>query len=158
MPSEAEVLVVKVLVDNTSHTHLAMVTLLLRAVVPDWLGVFDDNLEDVGSLAFHGGEVKASEETGAVSERLTRFAKAGLGNGVVGGEEVPFDDVTDLSHDVVGVEAETTETCVDGVGYPSEGDGLVGVGANGLGSRGCKGSRGEERDGEDLGEHFYLLL
>ena len=157
MSSEAEVLVVKVLVDNTSHAHLAVVSLLLRAVVPDWLCVFDDNLEDIGSLAFHGGEVEASEETSAISERLARLAKAGLGNGVVGRKEVPFDDVTDLSDDVVGVEAEATEAGVDGVGYSGEGDGLVGVGANGLGSWGCEGSRGKERDREDLGEHFDLL-
>ena len=78
------------------------------------------------------GKVEAGEETSAISERLAGLAEAGLGDGVVGGEEVPLDYVADFSDDVVGVEAKTTETGVDRVSYPCEGDGLVGDGANGL--------------------------
>jgi len=94
-----------------------MVALLLRAIVPDWLGILNHDLEDIRSLAFLSSKVEAGEEPSAISERLARLAKAGLSNGVVGGEEVPFDDVTDFSDDVVGVETETTEAGVDEVGY-----------------------------------------
>jgi hypothetical protein len=126
MSSEAEVLVIKVLVDNTNHTILAMVSHLLSTVVPDRLGIFDYNLEDIRSLALLGREVETSEEATAVGERLAGLTEAGLGDGMVLGEEVPLDNVADFSDDVVGVEAKTTEASVDGVGYTSESDGLVG--------------------------------
>lgn len=109
-----------------------MVTLLLRAVVPDRLGVFNHDLEDIGSLALLGGKVEAGEETGAVGEGLAGLGKAGLGDGVVRREEVPLNYITDLSDDVVRVEAKTTEACVDGVGDTGESDSLVGSGADGL--------------------------
>ena len=84
---EAEILVVNVLVDDTSHAVLAVVASGLRAVVPDGLLVLDSDLEDIGSLAFFSGKVEARRET--VGERLTGLAKAGLDNGVVAREEVP---------------------------------------------------------------------
>jgi hypothetical protein len=89
-----------------------VVALLLRAVVPDRLGVLHNNLEDVRSLAFARGKVEAGEESSTVGERLAGLAEAGLGDGVVGGEEVPLDYIADLSDDIVGVEAKATETSV----------------------------------------------
>lgn len=124
--SEAEVLVIKVLVDYTNHAILAVVSHLLSTVVPDGLGVLNHNLEDIRSLALLGREVEAGEETAAVGERLAGLTEAGLCDGVVLGEEVPLDNVADFSDDVVGIESKTTEAGVDGVGYSGKSDGLVG--------------------------------
>ena len=84
---EAEILVVKVLVDDASHAALAVVASGLRAVVPDGLLVLDSDLEDIGSLALLGGKVEARGE--AIGERLAGLAEAGLDHGVVAREEVP---------------------------------------------------------------------
>jgi hypothetical protein len=157
--AQTEVLVVKVLVDDTHHTHLAVATLLLSAVVPDRLGVLHNNLENVGSLALSCGKVEAGKETCTVGERLTGLAEAGLGDGVVGGEEVPLDYVADLSDDIVGIEAKTTETGVDRMSYACESDGLVWGGADCL-RGGCCGDSGseEQRNRKDLGQHFDVVV
>jgi len=155
--AEAEVLVVKVLVDDTNHAVLAVVAVLLRAVVPDGSLVLNNDLEDIGSLALLSGEVEAGEETVTLGERLAGLAEAGLGDGVVVGEEVPLDNVTDLGDDVVGVEAETAKAGIDGVGDTGEGDDLVGMVALGLARGGSSrdSSSEEESGGEGLErEHF----
>ncbi|KAI6758789.1 hypothetical protein HG530_011029 [Fusarium avenaceum] len=157
--AQAKVLVVKVLVDNTNHAGLAVVALLLRAVVPDGLLVLDGKLEDIGSLALLGSKVETGEETSAVGEGLAGLAEAGLSDGVVHGEEVPLDDVTNLGDHVVGIEAESTQAGVDGVGHAGESDGLVGVTTGCLGGWGRGDSGGDkESGGEDLGEHCDCWL
>lgn len=153
---EAEVLVVEVLVDDTDHAALAVVAHGLGAVVPDGLRVvLDDDLEHIGRPALLGTEVEAGEEAGAVGQGLAGVGKVGLDDGVVEGQELELDNVTNLGDDVVRLEAETAETGGDGVGDTGQGDSarrLIPRGGSGSGL----GAGGEEEDGGDggLGEHL----
>jgi len=150
---QAEVGVVKVLVDHTNHAVLAVVADGLRAVVPGRLIRSDHNLEHIRVLALLGREIEAGEETGAVGERLARVGKVGLRNGVVEGQELPLDNVTNLSDDVVRLELETAEAGRDRVSDAGEGYGAVGGVPDGPG--GHSGSAGGEEESGDggLGEH-----
>lgn len=119
---------VEVLVDDTSHAVLAVVACGLGTVVPDGGLVLDDDLEDVGSLWALGGLEAAEEGLGEGGVRDAGLAEGRLGDRVVFGEEVPLDDVSDLSDDVFWVEEEGASTaCHDRVSDACEGGCLVGV-------------------------------
>lgn len=154
MPAQAKVLVIKVLVDHTSHALLAVIACLLCTVIPDRLLILHDDLEDIAGLAALSAKVETGEEGVAVIEGLAGLPEAGLGDGVVLGEEVPFDNVTDLSDNVVGVEAETAEASDDGV---SDAGVVVGAGdfAGGCGCGCGDGGGSEGEDGEEA-ERMHL--
>lgn len=150
---EGGIIVVKVTVDDTNHAVLAVGADSLWAVIPDRALILDDKLEYIVRLALSNGEMESREEGRAISERLAWVGKVGLGDGVVAREEVPLDDVANLSDDVVGVEAEATEAGNDGVGDSSERDGSSGMVPRSVGGNG-RGAGGEEEGGDDgLGEH-----
>lgn len=153
MLGETEVGVIKVLVDDTNHTLLAVVPCSLGAVVPDSVLGLDNNLEDKLVLALLGRKPEAGEEAGAVGERFAGVGKVGLGDRVVGGEELPLDNVTNLSDDVVGLEVEAVEAGDDGVGDASEVNGAGGL-VTRRGGWGGKGSGSHKGSGDDLCEHI----
>lgn len=155
MSTERKVLVVEVLVDDTRHALRAMVP--LGTVVPDGLLILDLDLEDVGGLARLRDEVEAGEEGAAVGEGHAGVPEAGLGDGVVLGEEVPLDDVAHLGHDVVRVEAQAAQAGDDGVRDAVGGCVGGGVANDGGGDGGDAGGE-EEGGGEGLeGEHLEVL-
>lgn len=144
--------VVKVLVDDANHAVLAVRADLLWAVVPDRLGVLDDNLENLGCLALLSGKVKSGEERAAVGQRLAWLAKAGLRDGVVLGEVVPLDHIADLGDNVVWIEAKATEASDNRVRDASERDSLGDFPGDGGG--GCSGhAGGQGQDGKGKGVH-----
>lgn len=114
---------IKVLVDNTSHAHLTMRSLRLGAVEPDWIFVHDVDCEDVWCFARSCGH-EAAEETGFVAildKWRARLGEGRLGEGMVGGTEVDFDQVADFCDDVFRVKVETAQAGDDGVGCAGEG-------------------------------------
>jgi hypothetical protein len=153
---QAVSLVVKVLVDDTDHAALAVVALGLGAVVPDGLAVVEDHgLEDIVGLALGGHKVEAGEEAKAVGRRRAGSVEVGLGDGVVGGEEVPLHDIANIGDDVVGVEAEAAEAGNDRVSDSGELNSVVGIVAGGLCGRSGDAGGEEESSGESLeGEHL----
>lgn len=154
---KAEILVVEVLVDHTHHAVLAVVADLLCAVVPNGVRGLNHNLEDILSLSLFGGKVEAGEEASAISDRLARGVEAGLGDGVVLGEEVPFNHVSNLGDNVVGIEAEATETGNNRVGNSGQRDGSGRGVADGVGGSCRGGASGEEESRESLDrEHFEV--
>ena len=104
----------KILVDNTTHTHLAVVPYSLAAVVPKGLCVLDYETKHVFCFAFLCREVEAGEDAiahngGGGGEWLTRRVEGGLHDGVVLGHEVEFYDVADSGGDVFGLKVEAVE-------------------------------------------------
>ncbi|KAF3932410.1 hypothetical protein ABW19_dt0208574 [Dactylella cylindrospora] len=153
---------VVVLVDDTGHTVLAMVSNGLSAVEPDWILVGDGDLEDLVALALSNGD-KAGEEGFAVRLGVAGVEEVGLDDGVVPWEEVELDDFTDLGDNVVWVEVEASAADDDGVS-----DAVVlgwspvvaardfsGAGWSGGGASDEDGSQSGGDDSDGLGsEHF----
>jgi len=104
---------VEVLVDDTSHSVLAVVARSLGTIVPGGSLVLDDDLEDVGGLWAPCGLEAAEEGLGEGGVRDAGLAEGGLGDRVVLGKEVPLDDVSDLGDDVFWVEEEGASAAGD---------------------------------------------
>ena len=84
-----------------------MIALGLGAVEPDGLLVRNIDGEDIGVLlaGWCGHEAR---EKGTTCLRNARLGEGGLCHGVIGGEIMELDNVTDLGNNVLGVEVETT--------------------------------------------------
>lgn len=155
---QAEIGIIKVLVDDASHALLAVVALLLGAVIPNRLLVLDLELEDIVRLALARGELEAGEEAGPVGQGLARLGKGGLHEGMVLREEVPFYNVPNLGDDIVRVESEPAQAGDDGVCYSREGGGLGGVAGGRV--AGCWGGRGggrQKKGCDGFERHFFFL-
>ena len=128
-----------------------MVAVGLGAVVPDGLLVLDHEGEDVlGLLARGSGEVEATEE--AMRLWLAGLVEGGLGDGVVLGQEVELDHITDFSDYVLRLEVETLvcgcaagEDAVDDTRWWGNRGGGVSKAQEGGGSKG-NGSEGDHVD------------
>ena len=145
---------VEALVDDTGHARLAMSARVLGAVEPDGILVLDNDLEHLSRLALGDGE-EAREEGGGVLG-LAGVAKGRLDDRMVAGGEVELDHLTDLGHDVVRVEPETTAAGDDRVrdsGLSPRLVGNLGRGAGGGGRRQA-GDGSEDGKGLEVGEHF----
>lgn len=101
MRPQRKLLAVKILVDNPSHTRLAVSVIVLSAVEPDRAGILDLNLEHLVALSLADGEEAAEEGVGIFG--LAGRVKGGLDDGVVQGVEVEFDYGADFGDYVVGV-------------------------------------------------------
>ena len=153
VPSQAEVLVIKVLVDDADHALLAVLAVGLGAVEPDGVLGVDNELEDAVGFPLVSGKEEAREEAGAVAKGLARVGKAGLHHAVVGRHELPLDHVANVRDNVVRLEFELAcEAGDDRVCYARLGDGARGE-VGGCGGGSGHGSCGQEGDGEELGEH-----
>ena len=142
---------VEVLVDDTGHAFLAMVADRLGAVVPEGLLVLDGKGEDVGGLSDVGLEVEAGEDTRAARKGLAGLVEGGLHHGVVLGQEVELDQVSDLGDNVLRFEVET----IVGSGGTSKDavDDTGGWGGGwGSGGKAQKGGGSDSEGGE--GDHF----
>lgn len=74
-------------------------------------------------------------------------------------QEVPLDDVSDLSDDVLGIKKERPSTAGDdGVGNTCEGGRLVGARGCGRGWQSRDDSRSGKDSDEVLGEHFDEVI
>jgi hypothetical protein len=142
----------KVLIDDARHTRLAVVACGLTAVVPEGVLVLDLEREDAVGLALHGRKVEAREDALVAAERRAWLVEGGLHDGVVLGQEVEFDQVTDLGHDVLGLEVEAV---VGGGG--ARGDAVHAAGRADFVGGGCSAeteeSGGCESDGCET-DHF----
>ena len=79
----------------------------MSAVVPDGLGVLDDDLEHVWSQTVGSGH-EAGEE-GGVAFGHAGLGEASLGDRVVLRQEEELDNVAEVGHDVVGVKVEAVQ-------------------------------------------------
>ena len=148
--SSERLVAIEVLVDDEGHSALAVEASGLRAVEPQRSLVLDGEGEDVGGFAGLSHEVEARED-GIVVDGLAGLLERGLGEAVVLGEEVDFDEVADLSDDVFGLEVEAS-ICGSGTGEDAVDDtGLRGV--KGSGSGEAEESESGNSDGGE-GDHF----
>lgn len=111
--TKGEILVVKVLVHNTSHSILTVLPLELRTIKPDGTGILYDNLKDIRCLYAHlGSKIEAAKETDlfteAVQKGLAGLQKTTLSHTVVCGKEMPLDNVSSLSYNVVRIKPEAS--------------------------------------------------
>lgn len=156
---KTELLVVEVLVDDAGHAVLAVVTVLLRAVVPDGrLCLLDDNLEDIVGLALLDGKVEARVDRRPIGKGLAGLAERGLRDCVVARQEVPLYNVALFSNDVVRLEAQASEAGDNSVRYTSELNDGRGVGGVSRGRDGCDGSNQSHGDRERRDGHFDDFL
>lgn len=103
--SEGLLRVIERLVDNTAHALLAMIAVDLTAIIPEWFFRLNLEREHIRCLAGGCWEVETGEDTAA--ERLARSVEGRLSDGVVLGEEVELDVVSDFCDDVLGLEVKT---------------------------------------------------
>jgi hypothetical protein len=95
------VLRIGVLIDDATHSALAMVSSCLAAVVPEGIFVLNSENENVVCFTLGGRKIEAREHATTISKRFAWLVERGLYNCVILREEMELDSITNLRNHIL---------------------------------------------------------